>query len=290
MILTAAAALILSGCGTYTGEGAYMGSSIGGVLGSAIGGISGGWRGSDIGTIVGMAGGAVVGAAVGSAADKAQQDKYQQYQQQEQQRYRRQSQQRDDSYGDRRNRDSGFDPYSGGDDRIEMDNTVGQYPDRNPAKELHISHDGVYSTVAPHTIDPKSVSVEQLKGMTPEYNIRYNPMIEVRNAAFIDRDGNGVLQAGEDCQVTFEIMNNSQVEIFDIQPTVIETTGNKHIRISPSIRVESIRPGMGVRYTAYVHAGKRLKDGEAVIRVAVAQGRNDITSQMKEFRVKTERK
>ena len=56
-------ALLMSSCGTYTAEGAYVGAQFGTILGSAVGGISGGWRGSDIGAIVGMAGGAVVGAA-----------------------------------------------------------------------------------------------------------------------------------------------------------------------------------------------------------------------------------
>ena len=44
--------LLMSSCDTYTGSGAYAGSSIGSILGSAIGGLSGGPRGSDIGTIV----------------------------------------------------------------------------------------------------------------------------------------------------------------------------------------------------------------------------------------------
>ena len=72
--------LLMSSCDTYTGSGAYAGSSIGSILGSAIGGLSGGPRGSDIGTIVGMAGGAMVGAAIGSQADKAQADREAAYQ------------------------------------------------------------------------------------------------------------------------------------------------------------------------------------------------------------------
>ena len=72
--------LLMSSCDTYTGSGAYAGSSIGSILGSAIGGLSGGPRGSDIGTIVGMAGGAMVGAAIGSQADKAQAEREAAYQ------------------------------------------------------------------------------------------------------------------------------------------------------------------------------------------------------------------
>lgn len=64
------AAMLFSGCGTYTSSGALTGAHLGSVFGSAVGGITGGHYGYHVGTLVGMAGGAAVGAAVGSAADK----------------------------------------------------------------------------------------------------------------------------------------------------------------------------------------------------------------------------
>ena len=82
------AALLLSSCDTYTGQGAAVGGTFGSILGSAIGGIAGGWRGSDIGTIVGMAGGAAVGAAIGAQADKAEAEKYAAYKRDREQRVR----------------------------------------------------------------------------------------------------------------------------------------------------------------------------------------------------------
>lgn len=80
--------LLMGSCDTYTGSGAYAGSSIGSILGSAIGGLSGGPRGSDIGTIVGMAGGAAIGAAIGSQADKAQAEREAAYQRDRKERSR----------------------------------------------------------------------------------------------------------------------------------------------------------------------------------------------------------
>lgn len=280
MTITLCAALTLCGCGTYTGEGAYIGGQFGTVIGSAIGGISGGPRGSDIGTLVGMAGGAAIGAVVGSAADKAQQEKYEQYQRERDERYARRGGGYDDGGGGAYDSggtsggydESGFDPTNSGDDRITFDDA--------PA-----SSGDVYTTV-----EPRTVSVDQLSQTLPGYSMKLSPLIEVRNATFVDRDGDGVMRAGEECKVSFEIMNRSSMTLYDITPTVVETTGNKHIHISPSIRVENIAPGMGVRYTATVMAGKRLKNGEAVIRVAVAQGNNEITSQVEEFRVKTMKK
>lgn len=261
------AALLLCGCGTYTGQGAHTGAGFGMVLGSAIGGITGGPRGHDVGTIVGMAGGAVVGAAVGNAAEKKKQQKYEDY-----------KQQRQDSYGvydnvGQNGDDSGFDPNHGGDDRIIFD---------EPAN--------TGSTVQPETLTPHTISASQLEKLMPGYSIKYNSLIEIRNAAFIDSDGDGVLMAGEQSKVSFEIMNRSNRPIRNVMPTVIETTGNKRVHISPSICVEQIMPNRGVRYTATVMGDKKLKKGEINIRIAVAQDGNEITSQIKEFKITTKRK
>ena len=121
----------------------------------------------------------------------------------------------------------------------------------------------------------------------PGYSIKYNSLIEIRNARFIDADHDGVIRAGEECRITFEIMNRSSVTLYDVQPTVFDVSGNKHIHISPNLHVESIAPNSGVRYTATILADKKLKDGQAIIRVGVAQGNNEITSQFKEFSLQT---
>ena len=118
----------------------------------------------------------------------------------------------------------------------------------------------------------------------------YNALIEIRNARFIDADHDGVLRAGEECKVTFEVMNHSSKVLYDVQPTVLDVSENKHIHISPNLHVERIEPNSGIRYTATILADKKLKDGTAVIRVAVAQGNREITSQVQEFTVRTGRK
>ena len=160
----------------------------------------------------------------------------------------------------RRRTDSGFDPNNGGDDRIVMETEV----------------------------PSNTVSLDELKNMTG-YNVNINESILLRHENFTDANGDGNISPGEECKVSFEIMNNSDVEIFNVIPTVIETTGNKHIHISPTVRVESIKPHQGVRYTATILADKRLKDGNAVIRVTVTQGQNDIASMAKEFNITCKR-
>ena len=251
IVISLAGAMLLSSCST-TESGASNGAFFGSILGSAIGGITGGYRGSDIGTIVGMAGGAVVGAAIGQASEKEEQRKYDEY-----------MRRRNDQSGfdpNNGNDQSGFDPNNGGDDRIVMEEEV----------------------------PSQTVTLDELKRMEG-FNVNINESIQLRHEDFSDANGDGFITPGEECKVSFEIMNNSDVEIFDVIPTVIETTGNKHIHISPTVRIESIRPHQGVRYTATVLADKRLKDGNAVIRVTVTQGRNDIASMAKEFNITCKR-
>ena len=73
-------------------------------------------------------------------------------------------------------------------------------------------------------------------------------------------------------------------------PSVIEITGNKHIDISENVMIESIEPGKGIRYTALVRADNSLKDGEAVFRIGVYQGRKEIVSQTRDFRIQTSKR
>lgn len=299
MIMSVSALLLLSSCGTYTGDGAYVGGSFGSILGSAIGGISGGPRGSDIGTIVGMAGGAVLGAAIGSAADQQNQRDNAQYQPSSTQRNRSsyQNNQYLDSYSqntqssgqyieDGQNLSqndvdqSGFDGNNHGDDRVSLG--IGG-PSGSVTSGSSVAYHGPQAT----TVPTQSVSVEQLQNTG--YRIHYNPAVEIRNAQFVDADKNGVMKAGEECRISFEIMNNSESPLYDVQPTVMETTGNKHIHISPNLHIESIMPNKGIRYTATLLADNRLKDGEVQIRIAVAQGNQEITSAIKQFSITTQR-
>ncbi len=261
--------MMFSSCGTYTGSGAYTGASIGSILGSAIGGITGGPRGSDIGTLVGMAGGAVLGGAIGQQADKAQQQQRHDRYQQIQQRKTQQQEQYSQDYTRQGNADeeSGFDPNNGGDDRIYDFNGT--------------DYTGNYSATQPTSSIPATSSVDDLVA-----NYTFNPAIEIVNARFVDENKDNALNRGELCKVIFEVRNNSKETLYDVVPTVVESAGNQHIYISPSIHVESIAPGKGIRYTAMVKADNRLKDGSARICLSVLQGGKAI-SKVTEFNIPT---
>ena len=265
MVWAVGATLLLSSCSSNTGAGAYTGAQFGSILGSAIGGISGGPRGSDIGTIVGMAGGAMFGGAIGNAADQKAHGEMEEHREAMKQRraQRNQSMQQDDGYqyGNSGFDNSGYDSTNSGDDRIDFDGsdaTTGNYEYKQPSSPA----DNVYTHSA--------------------------PTVEIRNARFIDADGNDMISRGEMCKVVFEIYNNGLQPIYNVVPTVAEMTGNKHIYISQPICVEKIEAYKGVRYTAMVKADNRLKDGTIKLCCSVLQN-GEAISKVTEFNVQTKK-
>ena len=248
------AALLVSSCTTGAGAGAYAGSSFGSVLGSAIGGIVGGPHGSDVGTIFGMAGGAIVGGALGDAAEKAQRRSAQQYD--------------DDTYasgnsgnyvGDDFDPSQMVDNSNSGDDRIDFgapsssgaNATMGNAPMSNaPMANVPMSN-------APSSQSVDASRVEQIYGKA-----KSDGKLTIRNVRFADSNGDGMLSGDEIGRVSFEIYNETAAPIYNFDPSVVEAEANKRIYISPSVRVENIMPGQGLRYTATVKADRRIKDGE----------------------------
>ena len=264
-VMIMSAALVASSCTTGAGTGAYAGSQLGSVLGSAIGGIAGGPRGSDIGTIFGMAGGAVVGAAVGDAATKQHhQDQDDTYMPSSNYNnrpvYEQPYSNNQPSYSSNQQPVDDIDPTqmvdttNSGDDRIDFDvNSSSTLPNNNP--DTSVSMD--------------AGKVEQIYGANKAAE---SGKITIKNVRFVETAEHNVLHGGEVGKVMFEMYNETQAPIYNFMPTVVEADGNKRIYISPSVRVENIMPGQGLRYTATVKADKRIKDGE--IRLLVSAQRD----------------
>ena len=264
-VMIMSAALVASSCTTGAGTGAYAGSQLGSVLGSAIGGIAGGPRGSDIGTIFGMAGGAVVGAAVGDAATKQHhQDQDDTYMPSSNNNnrpvYEQPYSSNQPSYSSNQQPVDDIDPTqmvdttNSGDDRIDFDvNSSSTLPNNNP--DTSVSMD--------------AGKVEQIYGANKAAE---SGKITIKNVRFEETAEHNVLHGGEVGKVMFEMYNETQAPIYNFMPTVVEADGNKRIYISPSVRVENIMPGQGLRYTATVKADKRIKDGE--IRLLVSAQRD----------------
>ena len=154
---------------------------------------------------------------------------------------------------------SGFDSTNSGDDRIDFDGSdaaTGNYEYKQPSSPA----DNVYTHSA--------------------------PTVEIRNARFIDADGDDTISRGEMCKVVLEIYNNGLQPIYNVVPTVAEMTGNRHIYISQPICVEKIGAYKGVRYTAMVKADNRLKYGTIKLCCSVLQN-GEAISKVTEFNVET---
>lgn len=289
MVLLVSASLVMWGCGTYEGQGAYAGSTLGAIFGSAVGGLTGGARGADIGELVGMVGGAAIGGSIGKKADQLREKELGQFHHDV--RERRRGQRRDEQARQRENREdspsqddvcqgespksyedygkeqSGFDETNSGDDRI-YDFTGQDYT-------------GNYSAKEPDVKMPRSS-----KGYDIPEHLTYTPAIEIRNARFVDGNQDNVISRNEISKVIFEVYNRDKEPIYDIQPVVVETTKNKHVFISPSVHIEKILPNRGIRYTAIVKADERLKKGKVRIVATVLQGNQKI-SKVCEFNIPT---
>lgn len=256
MILLVSGAVLVSSCMTAAGAGAYAGSSLGSVVGSAIGGIAGGPRGSDVGTLIGMAGGAIVGGAIGNSADKQAKAEQSERLGQRNERIQRQKRAatRNQQYDDDTYAHSYNDSYNGADDSQDIDpsHMVDNTNSGNDCIDFNADTTGYGSS---------SVSASTQERADAE-------RLEIKNVSFTDANGDGILEADEEGKMVFEIYNHSDLPVFGIIPTVKEAEDNRHIHISPSILVEQIGPGSGIRYTASVKADRRIKNGEARLLVS----------------------
>lgn len=112
--------------------------------------------------------------------------------------------------------------------------------------------------------------------------------LRLRKIRFIDDNRNHEIDGGESSKIIFEIMNEGHDAAYDVVP-IVETVGKvKHIGISPTVMIEKILPGEGIRYTATVYAGTKLKDGEVTFRVAVSD-EHGVICDSQEFTLPTQR-
>lgn len=97
-------------------------------------------------------------------------------------------------------------------------------------------------------------------------------------------DGGSTMPRGGEAKITFELMNSSEAALYDVMPDISLTAPNKHIFISPSITVECITPGEGIRYTAHIWTSKRVRPGSYTFNVTARQ-EGKIITQTKQVRI-----
>ncbi|MBQ8360609.1 MAG: hypothetical protein IJX44_01510 [Bacteroidaceae bacterium] len=118
---------------------------------------------------------------------------------------------------------------------------------------------------------------------------RKSSRLSIRQIRFIDQGRDHTIDAGEDCRIVFLVMNRGDRPVRGVTPIVEEVSGMKHLHVSPTVSVERILPGEGIKYTATIRGGKRLKSGEAIFRVYALEGDGSSTS-VKEFALPTRRR
>lgn len=113
--------------------------------------------------------------------------------------------------------------------------------------------------------------------------------LKLRKIRFIDDNRNHAIDGGESSKIIFEVMNEGRTPVYNVVP-VVEIVGKvKHLGISPSVMIEEILPGEGIRYTATVYANSKLKDGEVTFRVAVSD-ENGVICDSRDFTLPTQRR
>lgn len=245
--------LVISACSLMllTSCGSYTAS------GAYTGGTFGSIIGSAIGGIAGGPRGSDIGTLIGMAGGAAvgaavgsAADKAQQ------QRY-------EDYMGARQQRVAGS----------RQPQTYQDYSDTEGADDRLYGFDEHFNTTAPRT-----VTTDALSGL------------EIRNPRLVDASRDGELTRGEEARMVFEVFNVSSKPAFGVLPTVMEVTGNKHIRVSENVLVECIQPKQTIRYTAQVKADDGLRNGEAVIRVSVLQSGRELQGLTRDYRVVTRKR
>ena len=222
----------------------YIGANMGGMLGSAVGGLFGGMNGSNIGTIIGVAGGAAAGGAIAkNKADRAQQRPF------------------DSSY---EGVDGLYSNFNGSDVALSSDNSLSS----NLVNASYSNNDDrIYPFGSAQVAQPQdynttqTVTVGQLERKAQPQNERTRDIVELRNPRFQDDNNDNILVRNEMAQVTFEIFNNGTEPLYNVDPIVEETTGNKHgLHFSYIVGYNASTQGKGIRYTALVTTDKWLKE------------------------------
>lgn len=112
-----------------------------------------------------------------------------------------------------------------------------------------------------------------------------SPLV-LRNLRFVDDNGNQTINRNEDCKIIFELSNPTNEALYDVVPAVYEIDGNSHVNLSPSTRIEVVKPGDVVRYTCSLRSDGKIKVGALKFRIAVAYAENDFIT-LREFSLPT---
>lgn len=254
IIFVLAAAMLMQSCMSRTGRSAMSGASMGAMFGRAMGGLVGGHRGHELGTVIGM----IAGAATGVAMANAEQKRYDDYVSNYNNGTKRKTKagKRVETAPSTSRNDGGYYGNGGSYGSGQTYGNSGNYGQANGGSVSYSQNGGVGHGALSAASSP----------------------LVLRNLRFVDDGGNQTVNRNEDCKIVFELANTSGSDQYDVVPYVYELTGNKHIYISPSTRIEVVKAGDVVRYTCTVRADKKLSAGTLTFRIAVSYGDSDFVT------------
>lgn len=111
---------------------------------------------------------------------------------------------------------------------------------------------------------------------TVEGTVPHSPLewLRIENVHFISDDLQQLIRPEGAYKITFEVINKGAECATTVIPKIEETSGKKRLHISPSLVIDQIAPHSGIRYTATVRTGKKIKTGEAIFRISIGDAEN----------------
>ena len=112
--------------------------------------------------------------------------------------------------------------------------------------------------------------------------------IDLTNFIYTDSNNNDTIEAGEKCQISFDVENNGDRAITDITPILELIDENKGIKIGNPTKISKLSAHSKVTYSVPVNGTSHLKDGEADFRAYVIDS-NGNASESREFTLPTKK-
>lgn len=112
--------------------------------------------------------------------------------------------------------------------------------------------------------------------------------IELTNFIYTDSNNNDTIEGGENCQITFDVVNNGNKAVTNITPILELISENKGIKIGNPTKINKLSANSMVTYSVPITGTSRLKDGEADFRAYVIDS-NGNASDSREFTLSTQK-
>lgn len=106
----------------------------------------------------------------------------------------------------------------------------------------------------------------------PELTASPAPYLVITEIILDDENYNEGIDAGENCKLTFVILNDGDASARYVRPLIAKKKGARQLTISNPIVIDRIDPGESLRYVVGILASSRLKTGLADLEIVLEEG------------------